>query len=127
VAQQTFNQMVHKPVAARIDAVQPVSEPAEPAKSVQAREHAAALLRQMQAGGFAGWHVPSVRARDEFYGQVCQARGWQRLPWHGRNGVGRHLAVLCSGRPIVPDENGKPTRCYRVPAEVLPIAAARRA
>ena len=46
---------------------------------------------------------------------ICSSarrNGWDRLPWHGPEVVGKYLAELCGGRPIKPDPDagGKPTR-----------------
>ena len=56
------------------------------------------------------------------------SNGWDRLPWHGPEGVGKHLAELCGGRPIKPDPDagGKPTRCYKIPVPVVEFAAVER-
>jgi hypothetical protein len=93
-------------------------------RSVQAREHASELLRALQANG-CGDRQPARWVRDDAYPAMCERMGWARLPWHGRNGVGRHLARLCGGRPIVPDEVGKPVRCYALPGAVVQLDARR--
>ena len=53
-------------------------------------------------------------------------RGWDPLPWHGPQGVGKHLAELCGGGPIKSGPDGKPTRCYAIPAAVAELAAVER-
>jgi hypothetical protein len=61
--------------------------------------------------------------RDAAYPQFCAEVGWEQLPWHGRDGVGKHLAQPGGARSIRPDEHGKPTRCYAIPAAVVELVA----
>lgn len=94
-------------------------------ESITPSHHARHLLEWLQAQGCSGQFVVSVDIRDNAYPQFCAERGWEPLPWHGPEGVGKHFAELCGGRPIKPFE-GKPTRCYAIPAAVVELATERR-
>jgi hypothetical protein len=88
--------------------------------------HARHLLAWLQARGLGGIPLASVVVRDNDYPKLCAEQGWDPLPWHGPRGVGKYLADLCGGRPIRPGQDGKPTRCYAIPATVVELAAERR-
>jgi hypothetical protein len=88
--------------------------------------HARYLLAHLQVQGYAGTSLTSLSVRDNAYPKLCTERGWEPLPWHGPQGVGKHLGLLCGGRPIRPGPDGKPTRGYAIPAAVVELAAAKR-
>lgn len=88
--------------------------------------HAQLLLAWLQAKGYGGQGLISVSVRDNAYPKLCAERGWKSLPWHGPEGVGKHLALLCGGRPIRSAPDGRPTRCYAIPAAVVDLTAAER-
>jgi hypothetical protein len=119
VLAETGFDAAEKPVCGSVD------NPADP-EAFTARGHARRLLAALQDSGYVGL-IASADVRDRAYSDLCARLGWQRRPWHSRDGVGKHLAQLCGGRPVRPDENGKPVRCYAVPAKVVRLDAARRA
>jgi hypothetical protein len=128
VMQQTGSTHVSEPVEPEPVCPKPVSDEDLRAwlEALSPTVHAQHLLAWLQAKGYGGQSLMSVSVRDNAYPKLCAEHDWEPLPWHGPQGVGKHLALLCGGRPIRPGPNGKPSRGYAIPAAVVDLATERR-